>query len=146
MYSVLVSVLAFSFCNLVILIRTLVRSILCHCQVSQAQSRFFFPALASGGTKKMPQPRPRKSLTHLKTPLVHLGKPVTGFLEIRVFIPILATLSWRLHPCRRLAIVGLHSSGDWLDCLSLSHTFTSWKFFTITTVCWKRKKPSVNKS
>lgn len=83
---------------------------------------------------------------HLKTPLVNLGKPVTGLLEIRIFIPILATFSWRLDPCRRLAIVGLHSSGDRLDCLSLSHTFTSWKFFTVTTVCWKRKKPLINKS
>lgn len=82
----------------------------------------------------------------LKTPLVNLGKPVTRLLEIRVFIPIPATFSWRLYPCWRLAVVGLHSGGDWLDCLSLSHTFTSWEFFTVTTVCWKRKKPSVNKS
>lgn len=74
----------------------------------------------------------------LKTPLVNLGKPVTRLLEIRVFIPIPATFSWRLYPCWRLAVVGLHSGGDWLDCLSLSHTFTSWEFFTVTTVCaWK---------
>lgn len=83
---------------------------------------------------------------HLKTPLVHLGKPVTRLLEIRIFISILATLSWRLYSCRRFASVGLHSSGDWLDCLSLSHTFTSWKVFAVTTVCWKRKKQSINKS